>query len=108
MTTIEQIITIAVMAVAVMATRFISFFVFPSEKSMPPFVRFLSRYLPSAVFGMLVVYCLKDVDFVGDKHGVPELIGVAFCVLVHILMKNIMVTIAGGTLFYMLLVQCVF
>lgn len=108
MTATEQIVTIGVMALAVMVTRFVSFLVFPSEKSLPPFVRYLGTFLPSAVFGMLVVYCLRSVDFGGGWHGLPELLGVAFCVVIHLCLKNMMVTIAGGTLFYMLLVQCIF
>jgi len=67
MTTTQQIITIGLMALGVMTTRFISFALFASEKRTPRFVHYLSRYLPNAVFGILVVYCLKDVEFTSGK-----------------------------------------
>lgn len=108
MTTAEQIITIAIMAAMVMATRFLPFVVFPSEERTPRFVRFLGRYLASAVFGMLVVYCLKDVDFAHGNCGLPQLIGVLATALLHLWRRNMLLSIAGGTAFYMFLVQVVF
>ena len=105
MTTTQQIIDIGIMGIAVASTRFLPFLLFPSEKHTPRFVRFLSRYLAAAVFGMLVVYCLKNVDFLHRSHGVPQLLGVGSCVLLHLWRKNLLVTIAGGTVVYMLLVQ---
>lgn len=105
MTTTQQIITIGLMALGVMTTRFISFVLFASEKRTPRFVHYLSRYLPSAVFGILVVYCLKDVEFTSGHYGVPELLGIAACVILHLWQKNMLLTIAGGTIFYMLLIQ---
>lgn len=71
------------------------------------FVRFLGRYLAGAVFGMLVVYCLKDVQFLTGNHGVLELLGIAACILLHLWRRNLLLTIAGGTAVYMLLVQFV-
>ena len=108
MSTQQQIITIALMGLSVMLTRFLPFILFPSEKHTPRFVRFLGRYLPSAVFGMLVVYCLKDVKLTAVTHGLPELIGIAVTVILHLWRKNMMLTIAGGTIAYMVLIQLVF
>lgn len=105
MTTTQQIITIGLMALGVMTTRFISFALFASEKRTPRFVHYLSRYLPSAVFGILVVYCLKDVEFTSGHYGVPEILGIVVCVILHLWRKNMLLTIAGGTIFYMLLIQ---
>lgn len=56
MSTTEQIITIAVMAIAVIATRFLAFLIFTSWARPPHFVRFLGKYLASAVLGMLIIY----------------------------------------------------
>lgn len=105
MTTVQQIFTILLLALGVMTTRFISFILFASEKHTPPFVHYLSRYLPSVVFGILVVYCLKDVELTSEHYGIPELIGIAACVLLHLWRKNMLLTIAGGTLLYMILIQ---
>ena len=108
MTTTQMILTIAVMAAATMATRFLPFVLFPSKDKTPRFVQFLGKYLASAVFGMLVVYCLKDVQFLSGNHGLPQLLGIIVCVLLHLWRKNMLLTIAGGTIFYMILVQTVF
>lgn len=108
MTTTEQLLTIGLMAVAVVLTRFLPFLLFPSEKHTPRFVRFLGRYLASAVFGMLVVYCLKDVSFAASPHGLPQLLGIGATVALHLWRRNLLLSIAGGTVAYMLLVQYVF
>lgn len=105
MTTTEQILTIALMALAVVLTRFLPFLVFPSEKHTPQFVRFLGKYLASAVFGMLVVYCLKDVSFTQGNHGASELAGIALTAGLHLWRRNMLLSIAGGTLGYMLIVN---
>lgn len=107
MNTTQQIITILLIAVATMATRALPFILFPSQKHTPRFVRFLGRYLASAVFGMLIVYCLKDVSFLSGYHGLPQLLGIAFCVLLHLWRRSIFLTIAGGTLFYMALIHVI-
>lgn len=101
MTTTQQIITIAIMSVAVASTRILPFLLFPSKDRTPHFVRFLGKYLASAVFGMLVVYCLKDIHFAEGNHAIPQLLGILVCVLLHIWRRNMLLTIAGGTLFYM-------
>ncbi len=105
MSTSQQIITIVVMSIAVIATRVLPFILFPSKERTPHFVRFLGKYLASAVFGMLVIYCLKDVHFLEGNHGIPQLLGILVCVLLHLWRKNMLLTIAGGTLFYMLLLM---
>ena len=108
MNTQQQIITVALMGLSVMLTRFLPFILFPTEKHTPHFVLFLGKYLPSAVFGMLVVYCLKDIKFSEDTQGLPELIGIAITVMLHLWRKNMMLTIPGGTIAYMLMVQWIF
>lgn len=107
MTTMQQILTIAVLAAGTALTRFLPFLVFRGKQT-PKYIQYLSTVLPSAVFGMLVVYCLKDVQFADGHHGVPELIGVVCTVLLHLWKRQMMVSIFGGTAVYMLLVQCVF
>lgn len=105
MTLSQQILTIGIMAVGVMITRFLPFTVFPSEDKTPDFVCYLGRFLPSAVFGMLVVYSIKDVSFLSGYYGVPELTGIASTVVLHVWRRNMLVSIAGGTLVYLLLVN---
>ena len=90
-----------------MVTRFLSFLIFPEGKEPPEFIQYLGKVLPYAVIGLLVIYCLKDVPGSGT-YGIPEFLAIAFIVLLHRWKKNILLSIGGGTVFYMPLVQFVF
>lgn len=108
MTFLQQCITIGVMVLGVVLTRFLPFLIFPPGRPTPRFVRYLGAVLPAAVFGMLVVYCLKDVRFFEGTHGLPEALAIALTVVLHVWKRQMLLSIAGGTLFYMLLVQTAF
>ncbi|MER0468975.1 branched-chain amino acid transporter permease [Bacillus cabrialesii subsp. cabrialesii] len=108
MTMTQQIITIAMVVLGIMLTRFLPFMIFPSGKPTPKYVQFLGRVLPSAVIGLLVIYCFKDVSLFSGGHAIPELIGAAAVALLHFWKKNMLLSIAGGTIVYMALVQLVF
>lgn len=107
MTTTQQIITIATMVAATALTRFLPFLVFRGKQT-PRYIHYLSHVLPPAVFGMLVVYCLKDVSFTSGHYGMPELAGIAITALLHAWKRQMLFSILGGTLVYMFLVQVVF
>ena len=68
MTHFQQIVIIAACALATMITRFLPFFIFSEKRPTPRFIMYLGKALPSAVFGMLVVYCLKNVDVLHGMH----------------------------------------
>lgn len=108
MTLSQQIITIGLCVLGTMATRFLPFIVFSENRKTPEFIQYIGKFLPSAVFGMLVIYCLKDVDFMHSSHGIPEFISIAVTVLLHKLKHQMLLSIAGGTLCYMLLLHFVF
>jgi branched-subunit amino acid transport protein AzlD len=91
-----------------MLTRFLPFLLFPAGKETPKFVQYLGKYLPPAVFGLLVVYCLKNVTFLESPYGLPEAIAIAVVVGLHLWKRQLLLSIAGGTVCYMLLVQFVF
>ena len=107
MTPVEEIITVPMCVLGTMLTRFAPFLLFPPGRT-PPFVRYLGKALPSAVFAMLVVYCLKDVSFLSGSHGVPEALGIAATVALHLWRRQFLLSIAGGTAVYMFLIQGVF
>ena len=90
-----------------MVTRFLPFLIFPEGKEPPEFIQYLGKVLPYAVIGLLVIYCLKDVPGSGT-YGIPEFLAIVFIVLLHRWKKSILLSIGGGTVFYMLLVQVVF
>ena len=107
MTFFEQCITIALCILASVLTRALPFLFLTGNKPAPPLVLYLGNVLPAAVFGMLVVYCLKDTSFRAD-HGLPELIGIAVTAILHIRQRPMLISMAGGTIVYMLLVQLIF
>lgn len=108
MTTMQMVYTVLAVTAGTVLTRFLSFWLFPAGKQMPKFIRYLGKVLPAAVFGLLVVYCLKNVSILSGSHGLPELIAIGAVVLLHLWKKQMLLSIAGGTVVYMLLVQLVF
>ena len=108
MTTTQILISIALLTLGTMLTRFLAFIVFSENRKVPKFVQYLGKALPAAIFSMLVVYCLKNVQFFSGSHGLPEIIAIAFTTIVHLWKRQILLSIAGGTVVYMLLVQMVF
>lgn len=108
MTFTQQMITIGMVILGTMMTRFVPFLVFPAGKPTPKYIQYLGKVLPAAVFGLLVVYCLKNVSLFAASHGIPELLGIAVVVGLHLWKRQMLLCIAGGTVCYMLLVQFVF
>lgn len=108
MTLSQQIITIAICALGTMAARFLPFIVFSSQKPTPKYIQYLGKALPAAIFGMLMIYCLRNVDVFSGSHGLPELISIGAVTAVHLYKRNMMLSISAGTVCYMLLVNFVF
>ena len=108
MTNTELLLTVLVIAAVTAALRFIPFIVFAGGKQTPEIISYLGKVLPYSIMAMLVVYCLKSVNLLSFPFGIPELIGVAAVVLLHIWKRNTLISIAGGTVCYMLLIQFVF
>lgn len=108
MTLTQQLITIALVALGTMATRFLPFFLFPANKPTPRYIRYLGKVLPAAVISLLVIYCLKDVTIFEGSRGLPELISIAVIVALHLWKRQMLLSIGAGTVLYMLLLQYVF
>lgn len=108
MTLTQQVITIVMVIIGTMVTRFLSFLLFPAGKPTPKYIQYLGKVLSAAVFGLLVIYCLKDVSIFSGSHGLPELISIMVVVALHWWKKQMLLSIAGGTICYMLLVQLLF
>ena len=108
MTLSQEIITIGMCVLATLITRFLPFILFSEKKKTPKFIEYLGKALPAAIFALLVVYCLKNVDITFGSHGIPEFISIAVVTALHLWKRKILLSMAGGTLCYMLLVQLVF
>lgn len=105
MTLTQQIITIGMCVLGTMATRYLPFIIFNEKRKTPEFVQYLGKVLPSAVFGMLVIYCLKNVSLLKGTHGLPEGLAILVTGALHIWKRNMLLSIAGGTACYMILLQ---
>lgn len=105
MTSQQQIITIAILALMTVLTRALPFLIFPAGKPTPKYIQYLGKALPLAVFGMLVVYCLKDVQWLEGMHGIPEIAGILATALVHIWRRQLFLSMAVGTALYMILIR---
>lgn len=104
----QIVISILLLTLGTMLTRFLPFAVFRENKEAPKFVQYLGKALPAAIFSMLVVYCLKNVQLFSGSHGLPEIIAIAVTAGLHLWKRQILLSIAGGTVVYMILVQMIF
>lgn len=104
----EQIITISMVVLGTVITRFLPFLVFPAGRPTPEYIKYLGKVLPPAVFGLLVIYCLKNVSLFAGSHGIPEFISIALVIALHLWKRQMLLSIAGGTICYMALVQTIF
>ena len=108
MNELHSVKLIAVIALVTIALRFLPFLIFSGKRQTPAFISYLGKVLPFAIMGMLVVYCLRSISFSAFPFGIPELLACAVVVALHLWKRNTLLSIAGGTVFYMLLVQLVF
>lgn len=117
--------TLAILIIALVTAlcRFLPFLIFRSNKKTPAFISYLGKALPYAIMAMLVVYCLRSVDFAGHlqaqaqsqsqahaaslltSHGLPEIISILLIMLVHRLKRNSILSILSGTICYVLIVN---
>ena len=104
----HAVLLIAVSALVTALIRFAPFLVFRGGRETPAVILRLGKLLPCAVMSMLVVYCLRNMNFVGASHALPEIIAAAVVVLLHVWRRNTLLSIVAGTVVYMLLVQLVF
>lgn len=99
---------ILVAAACTFATRAAPFLLFNGKKPIPPMIHYLGEMLPPAIIALLVVYCIKNVNWLASPHGAPELISIAVVALLHVWKRNNLLSIGAGTVLYMFLIQSVF
>lgn len=107
MTQTQLIITISLIAVITLLTRALPFLLFPDGRKTPAFILYLGKALPFASIGMLVVYCFKSVRPLQSPYGLPELTAAIFVLAVHKWKHNMCLSIAGGTILYMVLLRII-
>lgn len=108
MTLPQQLIIIGTVIAGTVLTRFLPFLIFPAGKPTPKYIQYMGKALPPAMFGLLVVYCLRNVNIFTGSRGIPEFLAILAVTGLHVWKRQMLLSIAGGTVCYMLLVQFVF
>lgn len=103
----HSFILILIMAIITMTLRFLPFVIFKGRKT-PDFISYLGGVLPYSIMAMLIVYCLKGINFLSGSRGIPEILACIFVVLIHLWKNNTLLSVGFGTVFYMVLVQIIF
>lgn len=104
----KAIILIIAAAICTFLTRLFPFALFGGKKEVPRFIKYLGDILPCAIIGVLIVYCLRDFTKGDANYIIPQLIAVTATALIHIWKRNTLLSIAVGTIGYMLLIHFVF
>lgn len=109
---IQQIITIALAAVTNFITRWMPFRLFThgktDQRELAPFIKGLGEFLPPAIMAMLVVYCYRNISFAHLSQGLPEILAGVITVAIHLWQRKMFLSLAVGTLSYILLINFVF
>ncbi len=100
--------TIAVISLITALLRFLPFAIFNGNRETPKIIEKLSKILPCAVIGMLVVYCFKDLSFADTADYLPAIIASLVVGVLHVWKRNTLISIICGTVCYMMLVQFIF
>lgn len=108
MTDLHTWLLVAVIALVTALIRFLPFAVWSGNRKTPKIIEKLGKILPYAIMGMLVVYCLKGVNFQSTSNFLPELIACLVVGVSYVWKRNTLISIVCGTVCYMVLVQMVF
>ena len=103
----QAALMVAAAALCTWLTRAIPFLLFRNKKEPPQFVRYLGKALPGAIMSILIIYCVRNAGFSVPPYGLPQLIAVAVVAALHLWKRNILLSIAGGTVLYMILLHVI-
>lgn len=106
MTGLEKAVMIVLAMLGVMTTRFLPFLAFRPDRPTPPFIRYLGQWLGPAVFGLLVVYCLRNTIATGERL-VPMAVSTAATIILQLYGRRMMLSMAVGTALYMALIRLI-
>lgn len=104
----KDILMVGIIAICTFATRVFPFALFGRGQEPSKLVRYLGKSLPGAVIAVLLVYCVKTIDFAIISTYVPQFISITIVILLHIWKRNNLLSIGLGTILYMGLIQFVF
>ncbi len=104
----QALAIIGLVALSTVLTRFLPFALFSGKRKAGKYVHYLGKMLPYASIGLLVVYCLRGVEFGNAANIVPEMIAVLSVVILHYWKENALLSMGVGTAVYMVLINVVF
>jgi branched-subunit amino acid transport protein AzlD len=96
-----------VVAICTVLTRALPFLALGGKKDIPPTIKYLGKVLPAGIMAILVVYCLKGIQFMKGNRGIPEILGVLIVISLHLWKRNTLLSIGGGTIGYMILLHII-
>lgn len=108
LTPVQTLIIVGAVTLGTVITRFLPFIIFKKASSEHSYISYLGKVLPYAAIGLLVVYCLKGIQFTTPGYGLPEAIAIICIAALHYWKGNALLSIGAGTVIYMVLVQAVF
>ena len=88
-----------------LALRALPFMCFGGKGGVPRVIASLWRALPAAIMAALVVYCMKGVPYGAFADGAKQLAAAGCVVALHLWRRNTLLSIAGGTAVYMILIR---
>lgn len=104
----QMLIFYGVVSLGTILTRVLPFILFPENREIPKYIKYLADILPYTIIGMLVVFCLKDISIVKAPFAIPEAVSILIIVLLHTWKRNTLLSIGAGALSYMIMVQYIF
>ncbi|MBR9829710.1 MAG: branched-chain amino acid transporter [Oceanospirillales bacterium] len=102
-TTAYLLTVVVVAAVATFLTRALPF-VLLYRWADHPLLKHLGRYLPPVLMVLLLMYALKDALVTGEGLW-PSLAALSVVMILHLLLRNPLVSIMSGTGLFMFLTQ---
>ena len=100
----HAMIVIAVMGLAVLATRIVPVLIFGRGEKVPEFILYLGRVVLYTAMGLLIVYCLRDMPVLDAPHGLPEIISLTVVTGTYLWKRKTILSVVAGTALYMFLV----
>ena len=105
LTPFQALAVIFTVAGVTVLCRALPFLLFRDGRPVSGGVIYLGRVLPYAIIAILVVYCLRGVDFTSVPFGAPEIIAVLLTVAIHVWKRSNLLSIGVSTAVYMLFLR---
>ena len=104
----HALLILFVMGIVTAATRLLPVLIFGRGKQVPDYILYLGKVVPYTAMGLLIVYCLRNTPVLESPHALPEILAIAVVTGSYLWKRNTILSVALGTLVYMILVQAVF